>query len=72
MPNCFQCEKETPVTDFYLLRRYVNSYGYYWYFCSFNCLLKWLKRQEKCVARRELSSGLGKDINWQWKKENGK
>lgn len=41
MPNCYICGKETPVTDFYLVRQYVNSYGYYWYFCSWPCLKKW-------------------------------
>ena len=43
MPSCLQCEKQTPVTNFLLLRLYVDSYGYYWYFCSLRCLKHWLK-----------------------------
>ena len=39
MPNCYICTKETPVTQFYLLRVYRNQEVYSWYYaCCIVCL----------------------------------
>lgn len=39
MPNCYVCNKGTPVTQFYLLRIYQNRGASIWYYaCSVACL----------------------------------
>ena len=39
MPNCYVCNKGTPVTQFYLLRVYQNEHENIWYYaCGVGCL----------------------------------
>ena len=39
MPNCYVCNKGTPVTQFYLLRVYQDGEVYSWYYaCGVSCL----------------------------------
>lgn len=39
MPNCYICNKGTPVTQFYLLRIYQNQGDSIWYYaCGIDCL----------------------------------
>lgn len=42
MPNCYECGKETPVTQFYLLRNYRGNgeVAVWWYACNLPCLKK--------------------------------
>lgn len=39
MPSCYMCQKETPVTRFYLLRIFNDEVRYTWYYaCGVKCL----------------------------------
>ncbi len=39
MPNCYICNRGTPVTQFYLLRVFQNGGSYIWYYaCGISCL----------------------------------
>lgn len=39
MPNCYTCEKETPITRFYLLRIYRDEKSSIWFYaCGVTCL----------------------------------
>lgn len=41
MPNCYMCKKETPVTQFYLLKMYKDEESAIWYYaCGVPCLKK--------------------------------
>lgn len=47
MPNCIICDKETPVTEFYLVRYYQRNRGWMTYFCSAKCLADWVVKGMK-------------------------
>ena len=40
MPSCYECGRETPVTQFYLLRNYLpdGERSTWWYGCGLRCL----------------------------------
>jgi len=70
MLTCFECGKETPMTNFYLLKQYsISSHSRYWHFCSADCLLEWLKEQDH-IARFGINKP--KLITWDWEGNKGK
>lgn len=61
MPSCYKCGAETPVTNFVLMRIYLDSHGTYYYFCSPDCLKGWLDSQEKIARHGPFGK---KEMNW--------
>lgn len=45
MPKCSVCHKETPVTQFYLVRWYDETWGWWLYFCGQEHLEEWFRKK---------------------------
>ena len=64
MPNCYVCNKGTPVTQFYLLRIYQEFGASVWYYaCGVPCLKKLVRDKSQGYSRfllREYMTSCGK------------
>lgn len=64
MPNCYVCNKGTPVTQFYLLRVYQGFGAYMWYYaCGVACLKSLVRDKTQGYSKfllREYMTSCGK------------
>ena len=58
MPKCIYCGKETPVTQFFMIREYRTTYGKYWYFCDALHMLSWCIRHWKIPVSKIKEEGI--------------
>jgi len=73
MPNCYVCNKGTPVTQFYLLRIYQELGAQVWYYaCGVSCLKSLVR--DKTVGYhnfllREYMTSCGRGLRFESREE---